>query len=40
MISWLGILPTRETVMGQAIVLAILLTGWLWIRRKEGGETV
>jgi high-affinity iron transporter len=37
MVSWLGIFPTRETVLGQAAVLALLPLGRLWMqwsRRK------
>jgi high-affinity iron transporter len=29
MVSWLGIFPTRETVVGQAVVLSLLPLGWL-----------
>ncbi|MDR1728125.1 MAG: FTR1 family iron permease [Acidobacteriota bacterium] len=34
MVSWLGVFPTRETLLGQALVLATLPLGWLWLRRK------
>lgn len=35
MVSWLGIFPTRETVAAQAIVLAVLPAGWLWMQWKR-----
>lgn len=38
MISWLGIFPTRETVFGQVLVLALLPIGWIlmrWNRRRS-----
>lgn len=37
MVSWLGLFPTRETVLGQALVLSLLPLGGLWMygRRKR-----
>lgn len=32
MISWLGIFPTWETITGQAVVLAIPLLGWVYLK--------
>lgn len=36
MVSWLGIFPTRETVAGQFIILAMIPAGWLWLKWKQG----
>ncbi len=33
---YLGIYPVAETLIGQAIVLAIMLGGWLWMKRRGG----
>jgi high-affinity iron transporter len=33
MVSWLGIFPTLETVIGQAVILSLLPLGWLWMHR-------
>jgi high-affinity iron transporter len=42
MVSWLGIFPTRETVIGQAAVLSLLPLGGLWMygrkKRIRGGR--
>ena len=35
MLSWLGIFPTRETILGQALVLAIIPLGWLVLKFKQ-----
>lgn len=35
MVSWLGIFPTRETVLGQAAVLSLLPLGWLWMQWRS-----
>jgi high-affinity iron transporter len=35
MVSWLGMFPTRETVLGQAAVLSLLPLGGLWMYGKE-----
>ncbi len=35
MVSWLGIFPTRETVLGQAAVLSLLPLGWLWMQWRN-----
>lgn len=35
MVSWLGIFPTRETVLGQAVVLSLLPLGWLWMNWRS-----
>ncbi|MDP0494981.1 MAG: FTR1 family protein [Verrucomicrobiota bacterium JB024] len=37
MMSLLGIFPTRETMIGQALVLATIPTGWLWLKWKRSG---
>lgn len=34
LVGWLGVFPTRETVLGQAVVLATLPAGWLWLKWK------
>lgn len=31
MVSWLGIFPTRETILGQAFILMLLPAGWIWM---------
>lgn len=31
MLSWLGVFPTLETMLGQGAVLALLLLGWVWM---------
>ena len=31
-ISWLGVFPTRETLLGQTLVLCLLPLGWFWLR--------
>ncbi len=31
MLSWLGVFPTLETMLGQGVVLALLLLGWVWM---------
>ncbi|MET0091757.1 MAG: FTR1 family protein [Candidatus Thiodiazotropha sp.] len=38
-VSWLGFFPTRETLLGQLLVLALLPLGWLWMKyssKKQG----
>lgn len=35
MVSWLGIFPTWESVIGQAVVLSLPLLGWLWMYVKK-----
>ncbi|WDP92782.1 MAG: FTR1 family iron permease [Desulfobacter sp.] len=35
MITWLGIFPTLETLVGQAMVLAVIPAGWVWIQVKK-----
>jgi high-affinity iron transporter len=35
MVSWLGIFPTRQTVVGQIVVLATLPVGWMWMQWKR-----
>lgn len=37
MISWLGIFPTRESVMGQAVILSLPILGWLYMYAKKPG---
>ncbi len=34
MISWLGVFPNRETLTGQAIVLALLPLGWIMVKMR------
>ncbi len=36
MISWLGIFPTLEAALSQAVVLAMLPTGWFWMKWSKG----
>ena len=42
LISWLGLFPTHETLLGQMLVLAMLPLGWLWMklnrRQQECGD--
>jgi high-affinity iron transporter len=33
-VSWLGIFPTRETILGQAVILSLVPLGWMWMRRN------
>ncbi len=42
MVTWLGIFPTRETIIGQGLVLALLPVGWLVLKRGEakGGSGI
>lgn len=40
MISWLGVFPTMETIAGQAVVLALLPAGWLWMQRRPAKPAV
>jgi high-affinity iron transporter len=40
MVSWLGVFPTRETVIGQTVVLSLLPLGWLWMYRKRNRVAV
>ncbi len=35
MISWLGLFPTVETMLGQLLVLLILPLDWLWMKRRQ-----
>lgn len=35
MVSWLGVFPTRETMLGQMLILATLPAGWLWIKWQQ-----
>ena len=35
LVGWLGLFPTRETLLGQTLVLALLPLGWLWMRRAD-----
>lgn len=35
MISWLGVFPTRETMIGQMVVLSVLPAGWVWMKLKR-----
>jgi high-affinity iron transporter len=35
MIPWMGIFPTRETLIGQLLVLALLPIGWLWMKKGK-----
>lgn len=35
MVTWLGIFPTMETVIGQAVILALIPFGWLLLKRNE-----
>ncbi|MGE9293842.1 MAG: FTR1 family iron permease [Puniceicoccales bacterium] len=37
MVTLLGIVPTRETMIGQALVLATIPAGWLWLKWKRSG---
>ncbi|WP_309386457.1 FTR1 family iron permease [Cerasicoccus frondis] len=40
MVSWLGIFPTRETMIGQALILAAIPAGWLWLKWSEKQQAV
>lgn len=40
MVSWLGIFPTLQTMLGQAAVLALLPAGWLWMQWKKKERAV
>jgi len=35
MVSWLGVFPTRETMIGQALILLMLPFGWLFMKMKQ-----
>ncbi|MDR0842818.1 MAG: FTR1 family iron permease, partial [Acidobacteriota bacterium] len=35
MVNWLGVFPTRETMLAQMVVLAALPAGWLWLKRRK-----
>jgi high-affinity iron transporter len=35
MVSWLGVFPTRESILGQAMILLMLPFGWLLMKLKR-----
>ncbi|MCG8426013.1 MAG: FTR1 family iron permease [Chromatiales bacterium] len=35
MVSWLGLFPTVETLLGQMLILAMLPLGWLWLKMNQ-----
>lgn len=35
MISWLGIFPTLQSVLCQAVIILTIPAGWLWIMRNQ-----
>jgi high-affinity iron transporter len=37
-VGWLGIFPTRETLLGQAAILLLLPAGWIWLKFRNGLE--
>lgn len=34
-VAWLGIFPTKETLIGQLLVLLMLPLGWLLMKRNK-----
>lgn len=40
LISWLGVFPTWETLLGQAFVLMLIPLGALWFQFRHGGTSI
>ncbi|MFQ3241017.1 MAG: high-affinity iron transporter [Lentimonas sp.] len=38
MVSWLGIFPTRESMLAQTAILATIPAGWLWLKWQRGAQ--
>lgn len=40
MVTWLGVFPTLESLVGQAVILATIPAGWIWMTLKKKNAAV